>query len=260
MVDPFRLCGEDANDQGGWTVGKIGNTAAGMKAMHDTYQTAQREYNTTTEKIAYMAGTLLAGYAMGKTANWGANKLKNLANKALPKLKTAVQEGAGKLANQISKGLGSSGSGRMSRNRGFVVNSFYKGGSSSIKYSPINPCDEISREVAESFSGASFTKKVLSEDTVMYRVSGGTAGEVGSYLSRTPQGGGLQSQLDLALNPAWGNTTENITKVVVPKGTTIYEGIAAPQNIYDSLNNVIGTLPGGGNQVYIPKVEARWFK
>ena len=94
----------------------------------------------------------------------------------------------------------------------------------------------------------------------MYRVSGGKAGEVGSYVSRMPQGGGLQSQLDLALNPSWGNTTENITKVVVPKGTTIYEGIAAPQNIYDSLGNVIGTLPGGGNQVYIPKVEAGWFK
>ncbi len=68
-------------------------------------------------------------------------------------------------------------------------------------------------------------------------------------MSMTPQGGGLQSQLDLALNPAWGNTTENVTKVVAPKGTTIYEGIAAPQNIYDSLGNVIGTLPGGGNQV-----------
>ena len=101
---------------------------------------------------------------------------------------------------------------------------------------------------------------VLTEDTVMYRVSGGNAKEVGSYMSMTPQGGGLQSQLDLALNPAWGNTTENVTKVVVPKGTTIYEGIAAPQNIYDSLGNVIGTLPGGGSQVYIPKVEVGWFQ
>ena len=62
----------------------------------------------------------------------------------------------------------------------------------------------------------------------MYRVSGGNAGKVGSYVSRTSQGGGLQSQLDLALNPSWGNT--------------------------------IGVLPGGGNQVYIPKVEAGWFK
>ena len=66
--------------------------------------------------------------------------------------------------------------------------------------------------------------------------------------------------MDLALNPSWGNTTENITKVVVPKETTIYEGVAAPQNIYDSLGNTIGVLPGGRNQVYIRKVEAGWFK
>ena len=52
----------------------------------------------------------------------------------------------------------------------------------------------------------------------------------------------------------------NRVKVVVPKGTTIYEGIAMPQNIYDSIGNVIGILPGGGNQVYIPTVEARWFQ
>lgn len=41
---------------------------------------------------------------------------------------------------------------------------------------------------------------------------------------------------------------------------TIYEGIAASQNIYDSFGNVIGTLHGGGNQVYIPTVETGWFQ
>ena len=122
------------------SVGKAGNTAAGMKAAYDTYQTAQRECNTTSEKIAYMAGTLITGYAAGKAASWGANKLKNLANKALPKLKTAVQEGAGKLASKISKGLSSSGSGRMNRNRGFVVNPFYKGGKKTFQtYTKKNP-------------------------------------------------------------------------------------------------------------------------
>ncbi|MDO5539029.1 MAG: hypothetical protein Q4F83_02990 [Eubacteriales bacterium] len=128
-----------------------------------------------------------------------------------------------------------------------------------IKYSPVNP-GPLKESVANSFNGATYTQKVLTEDTVMYRVHGGQAGEVGSYLSRTPQGGGLQSQLDLALNPSWGNTTENVSKVIVPKGTVIYEGIAAPQNIFDSMGNVIGTLPGGGNQIYIPKVDSGWFK
>ena len=132
-------------------------------------------------------------------------------------------------------------------------------GGSETKYSPVNP-GPLSEDVASSFSGATYTERVLTEDTVMYRVSGGNAKEVGSYMSMTPQEGGLQSQIDLALNPAWGNTTENVTKIVVPKGTIIYEGVAAPQNIYDSLGNVIGTLPGGGNQVYIPTVEAGWFQ
>lgn len=57
----------------------------------------------------------------------------------------------------------------------------------------------------------------MTSHTVMHRVSGGKAKEVGSYMSTTPQGGGLQSQFDWALNSAWGNTTENVTKVVASK-------------------------------------------
>ncbi|MDE6433507.1 MAG: hypothetical protein K2L07_04690, partial [Lachnospiraceae bacterium] len=110
------------------TVGKIGNTAAGMKAVYDTYQTAQRECKTTTGKIAYIAGTLAAGYAMGKAANWGAGKLKNLASKAMPKLKTAAKEAARKLASRFNKGFGSSSSGHMNRNRGFAILPFGESG------------------------------------------------------------------------------------------------------------------------------------
>ena len=128
------------------------------------------------------------------------------------------------------------------------------------KYSPVNPHPELMKAIQDSFSGGTFTEKILSQDTVFYRVYGGKSREVGSYLSRTPQGGGLQSQLDLALNPSWGNTTENITKVVVPQGTVIYEGAAASQYIYDKLGNVIGELPGGGSQIYTPRVEVEWFK
>ena len=50
------------------------------------------------------------------------------------------------------------------------VQSGNKGDSGTgTKYSPINPCDKISQEVAESFRGATFTEKVLTEDTIMYR-------------------------------------------------------------------------------------------
>ncbi len=159
----------------------------------------------------------------------------------------AIAMGTGALLGGAVHELGKVGSGKTTQS------------STETKYSPINP-GRLDEDIAKSFNGAVYTKKVLEEDTVMYRVYGGEAGKVGSFLSRTPQSGGLQSQLDLALNPAWGNSTENVIKVIVPKGTTIYEGIAAPQNIYDSLGNVIGRLPGGGNQVYIPNVEAGWFQ
>lgn len=70
-----------------------------------------------------------------------------------------------------------------------------------------------------------------------------------------PQNGGMQSQIDLALNPDWGNTARYVTKVTVPKGTTIYVGTAAPQVI----NGGAGILLGGGNQIFIPEVDALWF-
>ena len=73
---------------------------------------------------------------MGKAAKWGAGKLKNLASKALPKFKTTLQESAGKFVSKISGAFSSpssSGSGMRNRNRGYVINPFYKGGSGVAK-------------------------------------------------------------------------------------------------------------------------------
>ena len=119
-----------------------------------------------------------------------------------------------------------------------------------------NRVPALSPDIAETFRSGSYTATTLSENTTFYRVYGGNAGKVGSYMSRTLQNGGMQSQIDLALNPLWGNTAEYVTEVVVPKGTTIYEGAAAPQDI----NGGAGQLLGGGNQVYIPEVDPNWFK
>ncbi len=123
-----------------------------------------------------------------------------------------------------------------------------------ILYTPMNP-GPLPKEIAETFTGGSYVKKVLKEETVFYRAYGGNGKEVGRYVTRIPQNGGIQTQIDLVLNPDWGNTTEYITKVVVPKGTIIYEGTAAPQII----NGGAGMLLGGGNQIYIPEVDASWF-
>lgn len=96
---------------------------------------------------------------------------------------------------------------------------------------------------------------MLTEDTTFYRVHGGSADKVGRYMTRTPQSDAMQSQMDLALNPKWGNTATNISTVTVPKGTMIYEGAAASQTI----NGGAGSLLGGGSQVYIPEVNPLWF-
>ena len=127
-------------------------------------------------------------------------------------------------------------------------------------YSPVNP-GPLDENTSNSFRSASYVMKVLPEDRVMYRNYGGTASKVGSFLTETPPGGALQAQIDLALVPSWGNNAKYVTKVVVPKGTIIYEGVAAPQNILtNSKNYILGTLPGGGNQVYIPNVKEGWFQ
>jgi len=74
-------------------------------------------------------------------------------------------------------------------------------GAGSKTYSPVNPHPTLSKDVQNSFSGGTFIEKVLTEDTVFYRVYGGSADKVGRYMTRTPQSGSMQSQMDLALNP-----------------------------------------------------------
>ena len=128
-----------------------------------------------------------------------------------------------------------------------------------IQYGPANS-GPLTKDVAETFRSGTYSEVVLNKDTELYRVYGGKAGKIGSFWSRTPQNGGLQSQLDLALNPSWGNSVNQTTSIIVPKGTYIYEGAAGIQVIKDSAGNKIGELLGGGNQIYIPKVESKWLK
>jgi RHS repeat-associated protein len=103
-------------------------------------------------------------------------------------------------------------------------------------------------EIANTFRGGSYSQVTLQSETTLYRVSGGTADSMGGFWTRTPPQGPVQAQIDLALNPQWGNTAQNVTTIRVPAGTVIYEGAAATQ----------GGLLGGGSQVYIPKVQPGW--
>ena len=96
---------------------------------------------------------------------------------------------------------------------------------------------------AATFRGGSYTAMTTSETITLYRVYGGNAGKLGPYWTRTKLSGPLQSQLDSALAPQWGNTANNVVSIRAPKGSTIYEGAAAPQS------TGVGQILGGGDQV-----------
>jgi hypothetical protein len=122
-------------------------------------------------------------------------------------------------------------------------------GTKGISWNPLTGSGPLGEKIASTFRSSTYTETVTSEATTLYRVYGGSAGEIGGYWTRTPPAGPVQSIIDTALNPAWGNTATSVTRINVPAGTRIFEGVAAPQ----------GGLVGGGNQVFIQNVNPDWI-
>jgi hypothetical protein len=107
-------------------------------------------------------------------------------------------------------------------------------------------------EARKTFTGNKAVGSVLASDTVFYRVSGGRAGRVGGYLTRTKPNGVQEAVQTLALNPDWELEGVHLIEVRVPKGTVIWEGTAKRQ----------GSLPGGGSQVWVSQeqLSENWFR
>ncbi|PNV72101.1 filamentous hemagglutinin, partial [Leptospira inadai serovar Lyme] len=116
-------------------------------------------------------------------------------------------------------------------------------------YGPINK-GPLSDQIAKTFRSGTYAEVTTSKPTTLYRVIGPDGNPAGSYWTRVPPNGATQSIIDSALNPQWGNAATNQVRAVIPAGTTFYEGVAAPQ----------GGLVGGGNQIFIPKVNPSWIK
>jgi hypothetical protein len=109
--------------------------------------------------------------------------------------------------------------------------------------------------VGNSFRGGSYRQVKLGQDLLLHRVYSdpanrfGAPGERYSYWSRDPASG-LQAVIDRAIPAsANGNMANRSVSILVPKGTTIYEGTAR-------------SLPrgavGGGNQVVIDMALRDW--
>jgi len=118
------------------------------------------------------------------------------------------------------------------------------------QYNPTTEIGPLSPSVVNTFRSGTYVEGITTEPTILYRVYGGTADELGRYWTTTPPTGSLQSIIDSALDPVWGNSAVNIAKIEVPTGVKLYQGQAASQS----------SLVGGGNQIYIPKVDKSWIK
>ncbi|HXI04584.1 MAG TPA: RHS repeat-associated core domain-containing protein, partial [Candidatus Saccharimonadales bacterium] len=118
----------------------------------------------------------------------------------------------------------------------------------AVRYGPLNE-GPLSPDIAQTFRSGSYTGQTLQEPMTLYRVIGEGGNPAGSFWTATPPSGPVQSIIDLALDPAWGNTATTVVTAEVPAGTTIYSGFAAAQ----------GGLVGGGSQIYIPVVNSAWI-
>jgi hypothetical protein len=117
-----------------------------------------------------------------------------------------------------------------------------------IRYTPMDK-GPLPEAIAKTFRSASYIQTVTKEETVLYRVYGGKVGRLGSFWTKSPPNGPVQSIIDSALDPSWGNTATQVVKMKVPKGVTIYEGYAASQK----------GLVGGGSQIYIERINLSWI-
>jgi filamentous hemagglutinin len=120
------------------------------------------------------------------------------------------------------------------------------------RYGPMNK-GPLLADTANTFRSATYSEVITQQTTTLYRVYGGTAGELGGYWTRSPPSGPVQSIIDSALIPQWGNSATSVVKIEVPAGTKFYEGVAAAQD----------GLVGGGSQVLFPKdfkINSSWIK
>ena len=117
-----------------------------------------------------------------------------------------------------------------------------------IKWNPLNGPGPLDQKTASTFRSMTYTERIVQEDLILYRGYGGKAGQIGKFWTREKPTGVYQATIDSAIKPEWGNSLDKVSVIRVPKGTRLFEGVAAPQ----------GGLVGGRSQVVIPEIDPSW--
>jgi RHS repeat-associated protein len=99
------------------------------------------------------------------------------------------------------------------------------------------------QRILDTFLNGEVKVEELGRDEIFFRVFSLPQFMRGSYLTSTEYTSSFGAIRELALDPALTpNQATQIVTVVVPGGTVVYRGRAAPQ----------GSLSGGGSQIYVP--------
>lgn len=134
-------------------------------------------------------------------------------------------------------------------------------------YNPMNPgpLSELNKggyRISDTFRSGTYFEVTSSQPTKVYRVWGGEVKKRGGYWTRVKPQGATQVAMDSALDPNWGNLTNEIAVMNIPEGVTFYEGVVSNIKIRKGLGApATGVLPGGGNQIYIDPnlIKKEWL-
>jgi hypothetical protein len=99
-------------------------------------------------------------------------------------------------------------------------------------------------EIAVTFLDSKCEAVTLKQPTTFYRYYSSDSNKYGRYLTTDKYKNNVDVIKNLALNQAWGNQATMRLKVTIPAGTTVYQGIVAPQT-------PASCYPGGGQQTFI---------
>ena len=111
---------------------------------------------------------------------------------------------------------------------------------------------KLSSSLQGTFDNGNYRTVVAVEDITLYRVYGGASSREGTFLTSQKPVDRMAVKMGLALKAEWKNSRENFCEVIIPKGTILHIGKAAPQITASG-----HVLPGGMDQIVITREYIR---
>jgi hypothetical protein len=119
-------------------------------------------------------------------------------------------------------------------------------GDRCVRHGPMNP-GPLETDVASTFRSSSYTARRIALPKDLWRAYSLKERKLGAFWTDIAPAGPLQTSMDSAIDPSFGNAASKVAHVRVPAGTTIYEGFAGPH----------GYL-GGGPQFLLKNRPPSW--